>query len=148
MGSWIALNQFKFFKTQIKGFLGIGSAPEFLSRLMWNKFSKEIKREILKKGKTIIKSGEYEYPITRQLIKNGKKNKVLRKKINSKIKVTMVHGEKDEVVPVSFSRLSLSIFKKAKKKLVIVRGGDHSLSNSKQLKIILRELKVIVKNFI
>ena len=60
----------------------------------------------------------------------------------------MVHGEKDEVVPVSFSRLSLSIFKKAKKKLVIVRGGDHSLSNSKQLKIILRELKVIVKNFI
>ena len=47
---------------------------------MWNKFSKEIKREILKKGKTIIKSGEYEYPITRQLIKNGKKNKVLRKK--------------------------------------------------------------------
>ena len=148
MGSWIALNQFKFFKTQIKGFLGIGSAPEFLSRLMWNKFSKEIKREILKKGKTIIKSGEYEYPITHQLIKDGKKNRVLRKKINSKIKVTMVHGEKDEVVPVSFSRLSLSIFKKAKKKLVIVRGGDHSLSNSKQLKIILRELKVIVKNFI
>ena len=29
MGSWIALNQFKHFKSQIKGFIGIGSAPEF-----------------------------------------------------------------------------------------------------------------------
>ena len=47
MGSWIALNQFKYFKSQIKGFIGIGSAPEFLSRLMWNKFSKETKQEII-----------------------------------------------------------------------------------------------------
>ena len=33
MGAWIALNQFKYFKKQIKGFLCIGSAPEFLTRL-------------------------------------------------------------------------------------------------------------------
>ena len=43
MGAWIALNQFKIFKKQIKGFLGIGSAPEFLENLMWNKFSKKMK---------------------------------------------------------------------------------------------------------
>ena len=40
MGAWISINQFKYFKKQIKGFLGIGSAPEFLTRLMWNKFPK------------------------------------------------------------------------------------------------------------
>ena len=77
MGSWIALNQFKYFKSQIKGFVGIGSAPEFLSKLMWNKFSKKIKSEIINKGKTIIKNGNYEYPITYQLIKDGRKNQVL-----------------------------------------------------------------------
>ena len=49
MGSWISLNQFKFFKKQIIGFLGIGSAPEFLERLMWNKFSKKMKKDIKKK---------------------------------------------------------------------------------------------------
>ena len=43
MGAWISLNQFKFFKKQIVGFLGIGSAPQFLEGLMWNKFSKKIK---------------------------------------------------------------------------------------------------------
>ena len=49
MGSWLSLNQFKYFQKQIKGFLGIGSAPEFLERLMWKKFSKKIKKEIIKK---------------------------------------------------------------------------------------------------
>ena len=44
MGAWIALKQFKYFSNQIKGFIGIGSAPEFLTRLMWNKFTVKIKR--------------------------------------------------------------------------------------------------------
>ena len=148
MGAWIGLNQFKYYKKQIKGFIGIGSAPEFLTKLMWNKFSKKIKSELIIKGKTIIKSGDYEYPITYQLVKDGRKNKVLNKKINSKIKVTMIHGKKDEVVPVNFSRLVLSLFKSAKKRLNIVRNGDHSLSNPRQLKIIIKELKYIVKDFI
>ncbi len=148
MGSWIGLNQFKNFKKQIKGFIGIGSAPEFLTRLMWNKFTDKIKSDLQTKGKTIIKSGDYEYPITYQLIKDGKKNKVLNKRINSKIKVTMIHGKKDEVVPVNFSRLALSVFKNAKKKLNVIKNGDHSLSNPKQLKIIIKELNYIVKDFI
>ena len=148
MGSWIGLNQFKYFKKQIKGFIGIGSAPEFLTRLMWNKFTKKTKLELLTKGKIIIKSGDYEYPISYQLIKDGKKNKVLKKKINSEIKVTMIHGKKDEVVPVNFSRLVLSLFKNAHKKLNVIRNGDHSLSNLKHLKIIIKELNYIIKDFI
>ena len=45
MGAWLSLNQFKYFKKQIKGFLGIGSAPEFLENLMWKKFTKKTKKE-------------------------------------------------------------------------------------------------------
>ncbi len=145
MGAWISLNQFKIFKKQIKGFLGIGSAPEFLENLMWKKFSKKMKIEIIKKGIYNLKHGNYEYPITFQLIKDGRKNKVLNKKINSKIYVTMVHGQKDEVVPVSYSRKVLKIFKNAKKKLVIVKDGDHSLSTPKWLRLLKKELLLIIK---
>ena len=144
MGAWIALNQFKYFKKQIKGFLGIGSAPEFLTRLMWNKFPKKIKKEVIKKGITNIESGQYKYPITYQLIKDGRKNKVLSKKINSRIEITMIHGQKDEVVPVSFSRKVLAIFTKAKKKLMVIKNGDHSLSDKKSLNKIIKELNRIV----
>ena len=146
MGAWIALNQFKYFKSQIKGFVGIGSAPEFLTRLMWNKFTKETKKELLKTGKVLIKNGDYEYPITLQLIKDGRENRVLDKKINSKINVTMIHGQKDEVVPINFSRLVLKVFSKAKKRFVIIKNGDHSLSNQRSLRKIVKELHTIIKN--
>ena len=48
MGSWLSLNQFKYFEKQIKGFLGIGSAPEFLEKLMWKKFTKKMKKKTIK----------------------------------------------------------------------------------------------------
>ena len=51
MGHGLPLNQFKYFKKQIKGFIGIGSAPEFLTRLMWNKFTKKTNQKLLKKEK-------------------------------------------------------------------------------------------------
>ena len=144
MGSWIAINQFKYFKSQIKGFVGIGSAPEFLTRLMWNKFPKKTKKELLKTRKILIKNGGYEYPITLQLIKDGRKNKVLHKQIYKDIKVVMVHGSKDNSVPIIYSRKLLKIFKNAKKKLVIIKDGDHSLSKSKWLNLLIRELKLII----
>ena len=148
MGSWLSLNQFKYFQKQIKGFLGIGSAPEFLERLMWKKFTKKMKKETVKKGIYNLKHGNYEYPISYQLIKNGRKNKVLSKKIKSKIYVTMIHGNKDEAVPVIYSRKILRLFNKAKKKLIIIKNGDHSLSNKKNLKKITLELDKIVSNII
>ena len=143
MGAWISLNQFKFFKNQIKGFLGIGSAPEFLENLMWKKFTKKMKAETIKKGIYYLKHGNYTYPITLQLLSDGRKNRVFNKKIRSKIKVTMVHGQKDEVVPVSYSKKILKIFTNAKKKLVIIKNGDHSLSSNKGLKILKKEIKLI-----
>ena len=148
MGAWIALNQFKYFKPQIKALIGIGSAPEFLEMLMWNKFSKKTKREIFKTGKVLIKNDDYEYPITLQLIKDGRKNKVLKKKIDSRIPVTMIHGQKDKVVPVIFSKNVLKVFSNAKKKMVIIKNGDHSLSSQKSLKQIIRELSIIIKNIV
>jgi len=144
MGAWISLNQFKFFKKKILGFIGIGSAPEFLENLMWNKFTKKMKKE-LKKNKVInLKHGDYEYPITLQLIKDGRKNKVLNKKINQKLKVTMVHGSKDKSVPIIYSKKILKIFTNAKKKLVIVKNGDHSLSSTKWIKLLEKELSLII----
>ena len=148
MGAWLSLNQFKYFNKQIKGFLGIGSAPEFLQNLMWKKFTKKMKDETIKNGVYNLKHGNYEYPITYQLIKDGRKNKILNKKIKSNIKVTMIHGSKDEVVPTSYSRKVLRLFTKANKKLVIIKNGDHSLSNKRGLKRILLELDKITSNIV
>ena len=61
----------------------------------------------------------------------------------------MIHGSKDEVVPqYHFQRKFLTIFTAAKKKFVKINNGDHSLSNTKVLKIIILELNKIVFDII
>ena len=42
-----------------------------------------------------------------------------------------------------YSRKVLKLFTKAKKKLVIIKNGDHSLSSKRGLKKIIRELNKI-----
>ena len=148
MGAWLSLNQFRYFKSQIKGFLGVGSAPEFLQNLIWKKFTQKMKNETIKKGIYNLKHGNYEYPITYQLIQDGEKNRILKTKIISKINVTMIHGDKDEVVPQSYSKKVLRLFNKAKKKLVIIKNGDHSLSSDKSIKKIILELNKLVSNIV
>ena len=115
---------------------------------MWKKFNKKTKEEILKKGICNVRHGGYEYPITLQFIKDGLKNKILSRKNSMNINVTMFHGKKDEVVPISFSKKVLSLFPKAQKKLVILKNGDHSLSNKISLRKITKELNRIVENII
>ena len=144
MGAWIALNQILKFKKQVRGFMGIGSAPEFLENLMWKKFSNKMKKEIIQNGIINLKHGDYEYPISYQLIKDGRKNKILHKKIHHDLKVVMVHGTKDTSVPVIYSKKILKMFKSNKKKLVIIKNGDHSLSSPKSLKILKKELNLVI----
>ena len=57
----------------------------------------------------------------------------------------MFHGGKDDSVPILFSKKVLKIFIRARKKLVIIKNGDHSLSSKKNLKRIIAELDRIVR---
>ena len=145
MGSWIALNLFQNFKKQIKGFIGIASAPQFLEELMWKKFSKKIKKTIMSKKIYHLDHGGFVYPITKQLIFDGRKNKVLNNKINLKIPMVLFHGANDEVVPINFSKKILKICKQSKKKLFKIKNGDHSLSRKSDLKKICNELNYMIK---
>jgi len=146
MGSWIALNLFSLFKKQVKGFIGIASAPEFLEELMWKKFNKKIKKIIMKKKIYYIEKDEWTYPITKQLILDGRKNKILSNKINLKIFISLFHGSNDDDVPLSFSKKILKVCKKAKKKLIKIKNGDHSLSRRSDLKKICNELNDMIFN--
>ena len=56
----------------------------------------------------------------------------------------MIHGQKDKSVPTSYSRKIIQIFKNAKKKLIIIKNGDHSLSKVKWLKKIQKEIELMI----
>ena len=135
LGAWLGLIQFKYFKNII-GFIGIGSAPEFLERLIWKKLSKKNKSLVYKNKYYKLENDDYSYQISLKIIKDGRKNKVLNKKNKSKSPVYLLHGEKDDVVPQSLSKRILKIFPNSKKKFIKIKNGDHSLSRVKDLKIL------------
>ena len=143
MGSWIGLNLFPCFKKQIKGFIGISSAPEFLEELMWKKFNKKIKKIIMTEKIYNFKHGDFTYPLTKKLIIDGRKNKVLNNKINLKISIILLHGLNDKIVPLNFSKKILKICTKSIKKLVKIKNGNHGLSRKNDLKKLCKELKYI-----
>ena len=60
----------------------------------------------------------------------------------------MLHGSKDEVLPLTYSKKVLRLFINAKKKMIIIKNGDHSLSSKKNLKKINGELSKIVANIV
>ena len=145
MGSWIALNLFKNFYKKIKGFIGIASAPEFTEEIMWKNFSKKIKKIILK-NKIYYLSNDYEepYPITKNLIMDGRKNKILNRKINTKIPVVLFHGLKDKLVPLKFSKKIFKLFNTQTKKIIKIKDGNHSLSRKTDLKKICSALQKMI----
>jgi len=148
MGGWIALNLFTSFKKQIKGFIGIASAPEFLEELMWKKFSRKTKKIILSKKIYYLEHGGFTYPLTKQLIFDGRKNRVLNNKINLGIPIVLLHGLNDKVVPLNVSKKILKICKKSKKKLIKIKNGEHSLSRKSDLKKICKELNCMISDHI
>ena len=76
-----------------------------------------------------------------------KKNKVLNKRFDSEINITLFHGSKDEVVPIKFSKKIFKIFNNAEKKLVKIKNGNHSLSRKKDLKRICFELNEMIFDY-
>ena len=71
-------------------------------------------------------------------------NKFFNKKNLTKIPITLFHGANDKVVPINFSKKILKKFIKAKKKLIKIKKGDHSLSRKNDLKKICKELEYMI----
>ena len=113
---------------------------------MWKKFTKKTKKEILNKKIYYLNYGGFVYPLTKQLIFDGRKNKILRKNINLKIPILLFHGTKDKIVPVSVSKKILKMINNPKTKLIKIKNGDHSLSRKNDLKKICAGLNYIIKN--
>ena len=113
---------------------------------MWKKFDKKTKETLKKEKIFYLKHGEFTYPLTLQLIKDGKRNKITNRKIVTNIPVVLFHGLKDDVVAKKYSKKIYNKFKTMNKKLIKIKNGDHSLSRKSDLNKICKELNNIVSN--
>ena len=135
MGGWIALLMARARPERVAGLVGVAPAPDFTEHLLREKMTKAQTRELEKTGRFNAPAcnGAPPYVITRELIEEGRKHRLLGAEIPVDCPVHLLHGMKDEDVPW---QISLSINEKLRSKDVkttLVEDGDHRLSEPPQL---------------
>jgi pimeloyl-ACP methyl ester carboxylesterase len=134
MGGWIALLTALARPDNIKGLLLLAPAPDFTEALMWAEMEDNIRRQIMETGEWSRPSayGEEPYPITRNLIEDGRKNLLLGGRLNLSCPVRIVQGMKDPDVPWQHTMKLLEGIE-GNPTITLVKNGDHRLSTDEDL---------------
>ncbi|ERF84484.1 alpha/beta hydrolase [Bradyrhizobium viridifuturi] len=142
MGGWMALLLAREIarrggrKAQLAGLVLIAPAPDFTEELMWKGFSPEIRAEIETKG-VWLRPSEYgdgsPYPITRNLIEEGRNHLLLGSQIDVGCPVRILQGAQDPDVPWKHAFALVHRLPAEDVVLTMIQDGDHRLSRPQDI---------------
>ena len=135
MGAWVALHAALERKSQLRGFIGVASAPDFTERLMYPKMTPEQRRELDEEGQVWVHSDytSSDYPITRGLIHEARAHLLLDDVIGLDIPVHLLHGQEDVDVPWETSLLLSQRLLSDDVTVTLIKDGDHRLNRPNDL---------------
>jgi pimeloyl-ACP methyl ester carboxylesterase len=143
MGGWMALLLAREIARQklrasLAGLVLIAPAPDFTEELMWKGFSAEAKRTIETKG-VWLRPSEYgdPYPITRNLIEEGRNHLLLGGSIATRCPIRILQGAKDPDVPWQHAFALTERLPSDDVVLTMIQDGDHRLSRPQDIARIL-----------
>ncbi|GKQ54098.1 carboxylesterase [Bradyrhizobium sp. Ce-3] len=142
MGGWMALLLAREImrrgnaNAQLAGLVLIAPAPDFTEELMWKGFSPEIRAEIETKG-VWLRPSEYgdgsPYPITRNLIEEGRNHLLLGSQIDVGCPVRILQGAQDPDVPWKHAFALVHRLPAEDVVLTMIQDGDHRLSRPQDI---------------
>ena len=142
MGGWMALLTALARTDRVKGLMLIAPAPDFTQKLMWAEMSEEAKAAIKSEG-VWMRPSEYgePYPITRELIEDGKSWNILDAPIELDMPVTIVQGKIDPDVPWQHALRLQEALVTESCELHLIKDGEHRLSRPEDISRILLEIE-------
>jgi pimeloyl-ACP methyl ester carboxylesterase len=144
MGGWMALLLARELarrppsRTSLAGLVLIAPAPDFTEELMWKGFSPEIRHQIEATG-VWLRPSDYgdPYPITRNLIEEGRKHLLLGGAIEVGCPVRILQGAQDPDVPWKHAFALVHRLPADDVVLTMIQDGDHRLSRPQDIARIL-----------
>jgi pimeloyl-ACP methyl ester carboxylesterase len=149
MGGWMALllareikkrQEKQQAKASLAGLVLIAPAPDFTEELMWKNFPAAVKKEIETKG-VWLRPSDYgdgsPYPITRNLIEEGRNHLVLGSAIDLGCPVRILQGAQDPDVPWQHAFALTHRLPADDVVLTMIQDGDHRLSRPQDIARIL-----------
>ena len=125
--------------TTVGGLVLIAPAIDFTEELMWKRFTPEIKRELAEQG-VWRRPSAYSpepYPVTRQLIEEGRNHLLLGAMIETGCPVRILQGVEDPDVPWQHAIALTSRLACDDVVLTLVKDGDHRLSRPEDIERLL-----------
>ncbi|MBR0794181.1 alpha/beta hydrolase [Bradyrhizobium jicamae] len=142
MGGWMALLLAREIarrgnaSASLAGLVLIAPAPDFTEELMWKGFSPEIRAEIESRGMW-LRPSEYgdgsPYPITRNLIAEGRNHLLLGSQIDVGCPVRILQGAQDPDVPWKHAFALVHRLPAEDVVLTMIQDGDHRLSRPQDI---------------
>ena len=141
MGGWIALLAALARPGRVVGLVGIAAAPDFTERLMWQAMA-PAERIALQRDGVLPVPSQYgdAYPITLQLIEEGREHLLLDAPIGLNCPVRLLHGQQDPDVPWELALRTAAAIISDDVQVTLVKDGDHRLSRPEDLMLLRRIL--------
>jgi pimeloyl-ACP methyl ester carboxylesterase len=144
MGGWLALLLMQKLRIEdppsfrrIAGLVLVAPAADMTRDLMWDQFTPEQKAALANDGITYLDSGYGPpYPISRDLIEDGKRHLVLTRGIPAEIPVRILQGEADTDVPPEHAIRTFDAITGDDVTLQMIKHGDHRLSAPPYLRLL------------
>ena len=117
------------------GLVGIAAAPDFTHDLMPERLGSEVMAHIASTGfySAPTEYSDEPYIVTRALIDDGNRQRVLDKPLRLDIPVRLIHGAADPDVPWTQSQKLMETLTSDDVELILVKDGDHRLSSQRDL---------------
>jgi pimeloyl-ACP methyl ester carboxylesterase len=148
MGGWLALLLVRELARRgqpgaVAGLVLIAPAVDFTEELMWKRFPPEIRRQIEETGSWSRPSAysAEPYPITRDLIEEGRHHLLLGGMIETGCPVRILQGVADPDVPWQHAVELTSRLARDDVVLTLVKDGDHRLSRAEDIERLIAAVK-------
>jgi pimeloyl-ACP methyl ester carboxylesterase len=135
MGGWIALLAARRMATPPAGMVLIAPAVDFTEDLMWARFPQEVRDEIMTTGRSMRPTfySPEPYPITRALVEDGRRHRLLDGPIKVGAPVHVLQGMKDPDVPWEHTLRVVERLAEDDVVVTLIKDGDHRLSREEDL---------------
>ncbi len=124
------------------GLVGIAAAPDYTEDLIWTGFDERQRETLLRDGVVELPSdyGEEPTTISRAFIEDGRDHLLLRDAIPLSCPVRLLQGMADSAVPWRTALTIADRLAGTDVEVVLVKGGDHRLSEPADLERLGRTL--------